>query len=92
MRKKQPLTGASSRSADDYATFVDLLTTVRVEAEVTQAALGARVGRPQTWVAKVEAGTRRIDVVELLTILDALKVSHVDFLSRLRREIRKAAR
>jgi hypothetical protein len=40
-------------------------------------------------MAKVEAGNRRIDAVELIAVLDALNVDLVVFLTRLRRQLRK---
>ena len=91
MKKKKPVTRRSGHG-DDYAVFTELLVATRKEKEVTQTALAGRLGRLQTWVAKVEAGDRRIDAVELIAILDALKVDIVDFFSRLRRELLKSAR
>ena len=39
---------------------------------MTQADLARAVGRSQTWVSKCELGERRVDVVELEDIADAL--------------------
>jgi transcriptional regulator with XRE-family HTH domain len=90
VKKKKPLT--RSAHGDDYAVFIELLTTVRKEKEVTQTVLAERLDRLQSWVAKVEAGSRRIDAVELIAILDALKVDLAEFFSRLRRQLRKKSR
>lgn len=43
-------------------------------AGLTQAALAAKLGKPQSYVSKYERGERRVDVVELLEIADALGV------------------
>ena len=88
MKKKKPVTRSSDRAGDDYAAFVELLAIVRKEQGVTQTDLGERIDRRQTWVAKVEAGDRRIDAVELIAVLDALKVDVVEFFTRLRRRLR----
>lgn len=88
MKKKKPLT-RSSAHGDDYEVFIELLTTVRNEKGVTQTVLAERLDRLQSWVAKVEAGSRRIDAVELIAILDALKADLTEFFSRLRRQLRK---
>lgn len=90
MKKKKPVT-RSTAQGDDYAVFTELLTTVRKEQDVTQTVLAERLERLQTWVAKVEAGDRRIDAVELIAVLDALKVDLVEFFTRLRRQLRKKA-
>ncbi len=87
MKKKKPVTRSSG--IGDYAVFTDLLATIRKEKEVTQTVLAERLGRLQTWVAKVEAGDRRIDAVELIAVLDALKFDVTEFFKRLRRQLRK---
>ncbi len=56
----------------DYARFLGLLTGARRRAGHTQQALAAKLGRPQSFVAKYENGERRIDVVEFVTIARAL--------------------
>jgi len=91
VKKKKPV-ARSSAPGDDYAVFTELLSTVRKEQRVTQTALAEHLGRLQTWVAKVEAGDRRIDAVELIAVLDALKVDLVEFFTRLRRQLRKKSR
>jgi transcriptional regulator with XRE-family HTH domain len=89
--KKKPVTRPSAHG-DDYDAFTELLTTVRSEKGVTQTVLAERLDRIQSWVAKVEAGARRIDAVELIAILDALKVDLGEFFVRLRRQLRKQSR
>jgi transcriptional regulator with XRE-family HTH domain len=48
------------------------LVTKRKEAGLTQAEVAAKLRRYQSFVATVEAGQRRIDVVELLDLADAI--------------------
>ena len=47
------------------------LKAAREGAQLSQRALAERLGVPHSWVAKVEAGERRIDMVELCWILAA---------------------
>jgi transcriptional regulator with XRE-family HTH domain len=42
-----------------------LLRSVRKEAGIQQAELARRLGRPQSFVSKIESGDRRVDLVEL---------------------------
>ena len=65
-----------------------LLRGLRLEAGLTQQQLAERLGRPQSFVAKVEAGQRRIDVVELLMITEALGASAVGLVRALSESIR----
>jgi transcriptional regulator with XRE-family HTH domain len=42
-----------------------LLVAARDRADLRQTEVAERLGRSQTWVSRIEAGERRIDVVEL---------------------------
>lgn len=55
-----------------YARFRSMLVGRREAAGLTQAAVAARLGRPQSFVSKYENGERRIDVVEFLQIAEAI--------------------
>ncbi len=71
-----------------YEHFRRLLIDARKEAKYTQAALAARLGRPQSFVSKYEQGERRIDVVEFLEIAEAVGINPTTFISRLRRSLK----
>jgi transcriptional regulator with XRE-family HTH domain len=49
-----------------------LLIACRKKAGLTQAQVAAALGRPQSYVATVEQGQRRVDVVTLLDLSDAI--------------------
>ena len=55
-----------------YRQFQSELSELRLSAGLTQAALAQRLGRPQSYVSKVEAGDRRIDVVEYVQFIQAV--------------------
>ena len=55
-----------------YQELANLLREERLRAGLTQAALAARVHRPQSFVAKYEAGERQLDLVEFLLVANAL--------------------
>lgn len=52
----------------------ELLAAARNDAGLTQTALAKKLRRPQSFVSKVEAGERRLDVVEFLEVTRALGV------------------
>lgn len=61
----------SLRSAR-HQRLAELLTQYRETAGLKQSDLAQRLGRHQPFVSNIEAGQRRIDLVELLDIAEAL--------------------
>jgi transcriptional regulator with XRE-family HTH domain len=61
-----------SLKSAEYARLIEVLVAVRHEADVRQQALAAKLGRPQSFIAKYEGGERRIDVIEFIAIARAL--------------------
>jgi transcriptional regulator with XRE-family HTH domain len=57
----------------DYARFIALLKQARKEAGIVQQELADRLGKPQSFVAKVERGERRIDIIEFIAIARAIE-------------------
>lgn len=49
---------------------------------MSQAGLAARMDRPQSFVAKVEVGERRLDVMEFIAYAAALGMSSSDLLTK----------
>ncbi len=49
---------------------------------MTQEAFAATVGCSQSFIARVELGTRRLDVVELVVLSRAMKVEGVELFRR----------
>jgi transcriptional regulator with XRE-family HTH domain len=59
-----------------------LLRKVRVEAELTQADLALRLQKPQSFVSKYESGERRLDLLELRRVCEAVGLDVVQFVKR----------
>lgn len=55
-----------------HKALIDLLIERREAAGMTQADLADRLGEYQSFVARLESGQRRIDVVEFLNIAEVL--------------------
>ena len=55
-----------------YRYFRTRLRQARLASQLTQGELAQRVGRSQTWVSKCELGERRVDLVELEDLAQAL--------------------
>lgn len=66
--------------SSDQAAFCALMVAARKQAGLTQDELARRLKRPQSFVAKYEGGERRIDVVEFVTIVQAIGVDPLKLL------------
>ena len=56
-----------------HSLLMQELRNLRQTAGLTQTALAALLGRPQSYVAKVEGGERRMDVIEFVAWIEATK-------------------
>lgn len=65
-----------------------LLRALREEAGLVQTALGARMGRGQTYVSNVELAIRRLDLVELRDYCAGLGIGLRDLVDRWEKEMR----
>lgn len=63
-----------------YKALLNQLVAARNAADLTQQALAHRLKKPQSFIAKVERGERRIDVIEFLAITSALNANPIKIL------------
>jgi transcriptional regulator with XRE-family HTH domain len=73
----------SSLHAPDYHAFVELLVLARKNRSITQRELAKRLGKPPSYVGKIEKCERRVDLIEFLAICVALEIAPDFFLQRL---------
>ena len=66
-----------------YKIFREEMVKAREAAGVSQEQLAKQVGWDQTYVSKIERGVRRVDVVELIGICDAIDINAADFMKTL---------
>lgn len=64
----------------DYARLISFLVAAREKAEIRQHALAEALDVQQSFVAKYEAGQRRLDVIEFVAIAKALGVDPLKLL------------
>jgi transcriptional regulator with XRE-family HTH domain len=81
MAKARGLT--KSLHSQEYGVFCELLIEARKKAGVTQHALAKKLGKPQSFVAKIEGGERRLDIVEFISVARALDSDPVRILRTL---------
>jgi len=72
----------SSRQQRNRQLLRQLLRQAREDAGVIQGELSRKLGRSQGFVSKYELGDRRIDLVDMADICDALRISFLDLAKR----------
>ena len=49
----------------DYKEIIERLKKARIEADLSQQAVADKLGKPQSYISKIESGERRLDVAEM---------------------------
>lgn len=69
--------------SDRYIKMLRLLITARKQKPLTQVELAQKLKKPQSFVSKYELGERRIDVIEFITICEAISADPCDIIRQL---------
>lgn len=69
--------------SDRYIKMLWLLITARKQKPLTQVELAQKLKKPQSFVSKYELGERRIDVIEFITICEAISADLCDIIRQL---------
>jgi hypothetical protein len=80
-RQKMP----KSMFSDAYRQMLKVLVDTRRERRLTQARVAAALGKPQSFIAKIEGGERRLDVIEFCAIAQAMDMQPVELLSAIQK-------
>lgn len=70
-----------------YGYFLELLIAARKTAGLTQVEVAKRLTRPQSYVSKYENGERRLDIVELLDVAQAINFDPIALVRKLKARI-----
>jgi transcriptional regulator with XRE-family HTH domain len=68
--------------------LVEILTKARRRAKLQQLALAKLLDTSQTWVARIENGERRIDVIEFVRIARVLGLDPVRVLTKIAKDVK----
>ncbi|MBA4227705.1 MAG: XRE family transcriptional regulator [Hyphomonas sp.] len=71
---------ANSLADARYRRIIDRLREARLAASLTQAELAEKLGRPQSFVAKVEGYERRLDILEFVQLAASIDVEASELL------------
>lgn len=76
-----------SKLADELLILGEVLVRARERAGLKQSDVAARLGLPASYLSKIENGTRRLDVIELVRIAEAMEVDPADIVRDLRKKL-----
>lgn len=68
----------------DYRAIIDALRDARTNAAISQRELARRLGKPPSFVNKIEQLERRMDVLEFMAIAEAMSMRASDLLNLMR--------
>ena len=57
-----------------YQILIDCLIAARKQANLTQAEIAQKLGKPQSYIAKIEGKDRKLDILEYVEICEVLKI------------------
>lgn len=80
----------SSIYSNEYQQVIQTLREIRLSKGITQQALANALNKPQSFVAKVENGERRLDVVEFMHIAQLLGTDPVKILDTIKIRTKKS--
>ncbi len=66
-----------------YLFSLHLLKKKRIERNLTQIDLAEKLRKPQSFVSKYESGERRLDIIELFDICNAMNINIIIFIKEL---------
>ena len=72
-----------TKLADELLILGQVLVRARERAGFKQADVAARLGLPASYLSKIENGTRRLDVIELMQIAEAMNVDAAEIVREL---------
>ena len=73
--------------SDQQKQLIVLLRGIRADAGLTQSELASRLARDQTFVSKYESGERRLDILELREVCQAIGTDFVTFVRKLNKDL-----
>ena len=77
----------ASVQTKEYDELLKFLRESREAAEISQEGLSKRLGKARTYIGKIEAGTRRVDVIEVIAISKELGIQPAIFLDTLLKRV-----
>jgi transcriptional regulator with XRE-family HTH domain len=77
-------------STKESKILLEMLYQLRSSSGIRQSDLAQMLKVPQSFISKIESGERRIDIIELRTILKCLNTNLIEFMSELEKRLNES--
>ena len=77
-----------TKLASELRILGEVLVRARERAGLKQAEVAGRLGLPASYLSKIESGTRRLDVIELIHIAEAMGVDPAELVGEVQGHLR----
>jgi len=81
-----------AKLADELVILGEVLVRARERANLKQSEVAAKLKLPASYLSKIENGTRRLDVIELIQIADAMNTDPADIVRELEKRLKERHR
>ena len=75
--------------AGELKVLGEVLTRVREREGLKQSEVAERLGLPASYLSKIENGTRRLDVIELIQIAEAMDVEAAELIRQVEKRLKR---
>jgi transcriptional regulator with XRE-family HTH domain len=81
-----------AKLADELVILGEVLVRARERAKLKQSDVAVKLKLPASYLSKIENGTRRLDVIELIQIADAMNTDPADIVRELEKRLKESRR
>jgi ribosome-binding protein aMBF1 (putative translation factor) len=83
----QDRVSTKAKLTEELAALGRVLALTRERLGLKQSDVAASLGLPASWLSKIEAGTRRIDPVELIRLAEAMEIDPGELVREIQKEL-----